>query len=91
VKDGVSRAAAPVPTPGKEDVSTWTRQRRRTTLSQCDDRVTVLGLVSAKMAKRVSLPRQEDEDRWSRQETTRLNLDRIVVNESGGEEETEDV
>ncbi len=51
----------------------------------------MLGLVSAKMAKRVSLPRQEDEDRWSRQETTRLNLDRIVVNESGGEEETEDV
>ena len=42
-----------------------------------------------KMTKRVSMVRQEDEDRRVRQETT--NLVRIVVNESGKEEDTEDV
>ena len=41
------------------------------------------------MTNRVSLDRQEDEDRRVRQETT--NLVRIVVNESGEEEDTEDV
>jgi hypothetical protein len=56
---------------------------------QCVDRVTVLGLVFAKMDKRVSLTRQEDEDRRVRQETDKLV--RIVVSESGEEEDTEDV
>ena len=49
----------------------------------------MLGLVCAKMDKRVSLTRQEDEDRRVRQETD--NLGRIVVNESGEVEDTEDV
>ncbi len=70
------------------------RIRRRSELEQekktyhRTDRVTVLGLVSDKMVKRVSLTRQEDEDRWTRQEGT--NLGRIVENESGEEEDTED-
>jgi hypothetical protein len=40
------------------------------------------------MTKEVRLARQEDEDRWSRQEGT--NLGRIVENETGEEEDTED-
>ena len=41
------------------------------------------------MDNRVSLTRPEDEDRRVRQETD--DLGRIVVNESGEEEDTEDV
>ncbi len=49
----------------------------------------MLGLVCAKMDKRVSLSRKEDEDRRAKQED--VNLVGIVVNESGEEEDTEDV
>ena len=39
------------------------------------------------MDKRVSLVRQEDEDRWTRHQS--VNLANIVENESGEQEETE--
>ncbi len=45
--------------------------------------------ISIKYTARVSLSRQEDEDRRTRQEA--VNLARIVVNESREEEDTEDV
>ena len=45
-------------------------------------------LVCDKMAKRVRLARQEDEDSRARHEAT--NLGRIVENEAGKEDETED-
>ena len=45
-------------------------------------------LVCDKMAKRVRLAQQEDEDRRARQEAT--NLGRIVENETGEEDDTED-
>jgi hypothetical protein len=91
VKDGVSRSTSgPVP-PEKEDVSTYGTPGKdlEKQTYQRDDRVNVLGLVCAKMDNRVSLTRQEDEDRRVRQETD--NLGRIVVNESGEVEDTEDV
>ena len=87
--------SGPVP-PEKEDVSTYGTPGKGTPgkdlekqTYQCGDRVNVLGLVCAKMDNRVSLTRQEDEDRRVRQETD--NLGRIVVNESGEVEDTEDV
>ncbi len=55
---------------------------------QCTDRVSELGLVCAKMVKRVRLTRQEDEDGRVRQET--VNLTRIGENETGEGEDTED-
>jgi hypothetical protein len=56
--------------------------------AQRGDRVTVLGVVCVKMVQWVWLTRQEDEDRWARQESVNLTI--IVENESGEQEDTED-
>ena len=48
----------------------------------------MLGLVCSKMTKRVSLSHQEDEDSRTSQEAS--NVARIVENETGEEEDTED-
>ena len=55
---------------------------------QSTDRVTVLGLVCAKMTKRVMKSRQEDEGRRMGQDET--NVASIVPSESGEEEDKED-
>ncbi len=50
------------------------------------DTVTDFGLVSEKMAERVALDRQEEEDRWVRKEVSRF-----VQDDPGEEEDMEDV
>ena len=50
--------------------------------------MTLLGLVCEKMTKRVELPRQEEEDRWTRQETTTVSI--LLEEESGGEKDKSD-
>jgi len=49
------------------------------------DKVTVLGLVCEKMTERVVIPRQEEEDRWTRQEVSK-----ITQNDTFDEEDMED-
>ena len=52
------------------------------------DKVTVLGLVCAKMAKRVLLARQEEEDRQLRLEEA--NVATILENDAGEEQDKQD-
>jgi hypothetical protein len=55
---------------------------------KCTDKVTVLGLVCAKMTNLVMLSRQEDEDRLVRLEEA--NVASIVDNDAGEEQDKED-
>ena len=70
------------------------RRRKRSEEQQhkktykCTDKVTVLGLVCAKMAKRVLLARQVEEDRQLRLEED--NVATILENDSGEEQDNQD-
>jgi hypothetical protein len=45
------------------------QDRNQKKMYQCKDSVTVLGMLCEKMAERVEVARQEEEDRWIREET----------------------
>ena len=73
----------PVPTPVLDSTRAAAANENKT--YQNMDRVTVLGLVCEKMAERVGLARQEEEDRRSRKEAASIAQDH-----PGEEEDMED-